>query len=293
MTRSRHASRWISALLWLLAFALMVGVAAYQRRTGPTHPMSGTARVPGEAEFAWSFLRSETTGIGAPVRIPDPGPDVEATLVWRRYPTEDPFSRVEMAPVEGERVARLPTQPPAGKVEYHVELASPGIPPVRLPPGEDVVLRYKGAVPAAILVPHVLAMFLALVVGMRTILQALRSGRGLSSLAWATVVLLALGGLLLGPLVQWYAFGTFWTGWPLGGDLTDTKTLLMFGGWLVAAFALGRTLEAGWGRRALVLAAGGVTLAVYLIPHSLRGSTLDYTRTDAGEAPAAAITTGR
>ena len=44
-----------------------------------------------------------------------------------------------------------------------------------------------------------------------------------------------LGGMLLGPFVQKYAFGEFWTGWPNGHDLTDNKTLIM---WLVWAAAL-------------------------------------------------------
>ncbi|MBN1334865.1 MAG: hypothetical protein JXB39_02785 [Deltaproteobacteria bacterium] len=287
------SSRRVSAGLWVLAFTAMVVFAGYQRRTGPTHPARGRGVAPNGVEIAWRLPRSETSGTEARVAVPDPGPGVEATLVWRRYPTADAFARVPMEAEDGWRRARLPTQPPAGKVEYHVELAQPGASTVALPPGGNAVLRYKGAVPAAVLVPHVLAMFLALVVGCRTILQASLGGRGLRGLAWATVILLALGGMVLGPVVQKYAFGAFWTGWPLGGDLTDTKTLVLFTGWLVAALALRPRVDASLGRRMLVLAVGLGTLAVYLVPHSLRGSTLDYTRTDAGTTPASAVVTGQ
>ena len=286
-------SRWISVGLWVFAFAGLVVIAGYQRRTGPTWPVSGVSDVPGGGEIAWSLPRSETTGTAARIEIPDPGPGVEATLAWRRYPTEDAFTVIPMEPIDGRRAAQLPTQPPAGKVEYRVELAAPGGLAVSLPSGEAVVLRYKGAVPAAVLVPHVLAMFLGLVVGMRTVLQAARGGWGLKPLAWTTVALLVLGGLVLGPIVQKYAFGAFWTGWPAGADLTDNKVAVMVLGWLAAALSLGRPSVAGRGRRFFVLIAGAVTLVVYLVPHSLRGSTLDYDRVDRGEDPSRAVGTGR
>ena len=48
----------------------------------------------------------------------------------------------------------------------------------------------------------------------------------------------------------------------------------------------------GWGRRATVLAAAVVMTVVYLIPHSLRGSELDYVRVESGTPAAEAVQTG-
>ena len=47
-------------------------------------------------------------------------------------------------------VALLPSQPPAGKLEYSVVLSSPAG-PVRVPEGEPLVMRFKGDVPALLL----------------------------------------------------------------------------------------------------------------------------------------------
>jgi hypothetical protein len=94
-------------------------------------------------------------------------------------------------------------------------------------------------------------------------------------LTWITLAGLTLGGLLLGPLTQGYAFGALWTGVPFGWDLTDNKTLVMWIGWAAAAVALRRGRPAS---RALVVLAAGLMLAVYVIPHSVKGSQLDYTR---------------
>ncbi|MCK7482728.1 MAG: hypothetical protein M0C28_40615 [Candidatus Moduliflexus flocculans] len=52
-----------------------------------------------------------------------------------------------------------------------------------------------------------------------------------------TVGLMFLGGFVLGPLMQKFAFGVAWTGFPLGTDLTDNKTLIAFLAWIVALAA--------------------------------------------------------
>ena len=74
--------------------------------------------------------------------------------------------------------------------------------------------------------------------------------------------------------MQKYAFGAYWTGFPLGTDLTDNKTLIAMVGWGVAWFMNRKGRE---GRGWIVLAAV-LMLAIYLIPHSVLGSELDYTK---------------
>ena len=86
----------------------------------------------------------------------------------------------------------------------------------------------------------------------------------LKALAWWTVASMLVGGILLGMLVTRYAFGEWWTGFPLGHDITDSKTLLAQVAWLLAALAVGRTrLDRAW-----VVLAALVTLAIFAIPHS-------------------------
>jgi hypothetical protein len=82
---------------------------------------------------------------------------------------------------------------------------------------------------------------------------------------------LLIGGMILGPIVQKYAFGEFWTGVPFGFDLTDNKTLIAFI-FFLAAYAGNIKSE----RRYLTIIAALVLLAVYSIPHSMFGSELNY-----------------
>jgi len=87
-----------------------------------------------------------------------------------------------------------------------------------------------------------------------------------------TFVLLLLGGMILGPIVQKYAFGEFWTGVPFGWDLTDNKTLIAFIAWIIALIVNRRKFHPGY-----IIAAALITLIIFSIPHSMFGSQLNPT----------------
>ena len=49
-----------------------------------------------------------------------------------------------------------------------------------------------------------------------------------------TLILFILGGMIMGTIVQKFAFNEFWTGFPNGRDLTDNKSLIAFIAWIIA-----------------------------------------------------------
>ena len=279
------------ALLWLAALLIMIASAVWQRLTGPTHPKRGSTAVAGET-VRWRLLRSGTTGEPLMVAVKAP-PGVQGTLHYRRFPLDEPFREIAMGREGDALVGLLPTQLPAGKLEYFVSLDTGGG-TARIPDGEPVVMRFKGDVPALVLIPHVLTMFVSMMIGIRAALAAALGRPEARRYAWVAVAGIAIGGLVLGPIVQKYAFGAFWTGWPFGGDLTDNKTLGMWLAWVAAIAVWSRRRDpsdrvARW----TTVAAALVMIAVYLVPHSLRGSQLDYTRAEVGGDAKDAITTGR
>jgi hypothetical protein len=284
-------------LLWGLAVLVMLGAAVFQRTTGPTYPLRGVVELDG-GSVHYELVRTEVTTRDARIGIPDPGSGVSGELVYRRYPTDQELHRVAMQRGDGALFALLPRQPAAGKVEYHLELVT-AAGKVRVPAAEagDPILRYRDPVPAAALVPHVLLMFLAILVGVRAGLGAALGAPAFRRHAWTALGLVSVGGMMLGPVVQKHAFGAYWTGFPFGYDLTDNKTLIMWLVWAAACGVLGLG-PATDGRRAhlgrgAVLLAALVMMAVYLVPHSLRGSELDYDQLERGVTPAEAIRTGR
>jgi hypothetical protein len=278
MTRNNPKPRGRSILLWVLAIVLTLAAIVYQRMIGPTRPARGRVTV-GAEEISYRLARSHGGPEDHQVSIAVPAAVSAGHILFRRYGTADRWSRVEMEREDGYLVAALPHQPPAGKLIYQVFLSS-GEEEVALPPDEPTVIRFRGGVPVAVLLPHVILMFLAMLWSNRAGFEALREGGNVRRLAIWAFLLLILGGLIFGPLVQWYSFGEFWTGFPLGYDLTDNKTLIAAIAWIAALIVGHRSPRRarGW-----VLAAAIVTLIIYSIPHSVLGTELDYAQLPAQE----------
>jgi FtsH-binding integral membrane protein len=156
-----------------------------------------------------------------------------------------------------------------------------------------VIIRFKDEVPLFILIPHVAFMFFAVLIGMRTGMAALFAPGNMRRLAWVTLGIMTIGGMILGPIVQKYAFGAFWTGFPFGYDLTDNKVLIMWVLWLVACALIGfKPKEDERTSRRIAAVAALVMLVVYIIPHSAQGSELDYEALERGVPASEAIRTG-
>jgi hypothetical protein len=84
----------------------------------------------------------------------------------------------------------------------------------------------------------------------------------------------ALGGFVFGPWMQHEAFGPWWAGFPFGTDMTDNKTAVAMLSWLVALWMM----RGGKTARGAVITAMIITLTVFLIPHSVFGSQLDWSQ---------------
>ncbi len=312
--QTRRPSKALGSVLWLFALALMTTAVFYQRMTGPTYPKRGELTIGAEVQ-KYKLIRSKETTSDALVILPDLGKDGSAELFWRRYPTKDEYVGVSLtrdpnavlaaAPTEehegikeslaDKMFAPLPKQPSAGKLEYYLELNIGGS-KMRIPeaPEETIIIRYKDPVPWSVLGPHIFFMFFSVLIGMRCGLSALFQPRTMRRYAWTAFVGMTAGGMVLGPFVQKYAFGKYWTGFPWGYDLTDNKMLIMWLAWIIACSTIGLKAKPkeGVGRFVVLLAAIIMTV-VYSIPHSMKGSELDYSKLDEGVSAEDAIGTGK
>jgi hypothetical protein len=254
---------------WTIAVLLTLTSAVWQRMSGPTYPIRGSVTLAGQ-EIALRLERSYSITGRQPVTVTAPDTAVAGVVEWRRFPTSDPWAPLTMTRQADRLETAIPPEPEplmpmAGKLEYRVKL-SKGDAQVSFP-DKPAVTRFKGDVPAWVLIPHVAAMFFGMLFSTRAAMAALFGGDTRTSSLLA-VALLAFGGLVLGPVVQKLAFGEYWTGVPFGYDLTDNKTLIAAVAWGLAAIQL----RGGRQARIAVVLATVVTMVVFAIPHSVWGS---------------------
>jgi len=260
-----------SAWLWTLAVILTVVALVWQRMTGPTYPLRGRITLGGRS-IPLKLIRSQGGSGDQPVRILAPDTAVSASVQWKRYPSTDSWDTLPMARHGDTLVAALPHQPPAGKLAYQVRLSRGGERVVF--PAEPAITRFKGDISAYVVIPHLLCMFGGLLLMMRAGIGALAKEPKYPRWARAGVLLFCVGGFVFGPWMQHQAFGDWWTGVPFGWDMTDNKTLVAVLAWLFALWKLRGGKEA----RGPVLAAALVTLVVFLVPHSVLGSQIDWSK---------------
>lgn len=242
----------------------------YQRSTGPTYPKKFKI---GESKSVKIKLpRSQGGDINAPVELPALKEIEKVTMTYKRYPTKDEWTTVELKKENNQLKTTLPNQPPAGKLTYFLDIFYANGEIQNLGTQDDpIYIRYKGEVPVFVLAPHVICMFLSMLLSVVALVEALFKTQIFVNVGRYTLGCLFFGGMILGPIVQKYAFGVYWAGFPFDHDLTDNKLLIGVLAWLFAVLLTWKKE-----RRTPIVIAAIVLFAVYSIPHSMQGSEFDY-----------------
>lgn len=260
--------------LWFLAFFITIGAAIYQRTTGPTYPKRIDVTL-NNTVHELKLVRSLALDERPEVKLKVNDTTVKAKLFFKRFKSYEEYQVAEFSykvdTKEEGFFAAVPQQPAAGKIQYYFEITdSKGTQSYFKE--SPIVIRFKGGVPAFVLIPHILFMFMAMLFSTLAGLMAVIKYPLYKKYSIWTLIVFIAGGMVLGPIVQYYAFGDLWTGIPFGWDLTDNKTLIALIFWILAV-AMNRKKD----RPLYTALAALVLLLIYSIPHSLFGSELDYT----------------
>ncbi|HVP37233.1 MAG TPA: hypothetical protein VMT04_09585 [Terriglobales bacterium] len=206
---------------------------------------------------------------------------------------ESQFTSLKMQPVEGTNdqfSAVIPSQPKGKRAYYYLSLSdSQGKKILTLPEKIDLLnnpflIKFKGKVPPYVIVPHVLFMFASVffvflvMFASWEILWGKDSLRKLSLDSLWALILSFVGGVPLGILMTSLTFGETWGGFPVFTDITDSKTSILIFYWLIFVILIkGSAFKKDKTKNLLpdkILAWFGIlgyilTLAIYLIPHSI------------------------
>lgn len=260
--------------LWSLAFIITLSAAVYQKYTGPTYPKRVNVTV-NDKQYKLKLIRTLALDETSEVKLKISDPSIKAKIYFKRFRSNDEYQVADFIytsePKKEEYSAVVPQQPAAGKLQYYVEISDSKDTKTYLKEN-PVVIRFKGGVPAYILIPHILCMFIAMLFSTLAGLMAAVKFPLYKKYALWTLILFVAGGFILGPIVQNYAFGELWTGIPFGWDLTDNKTLIALVFWVLAVI-MNRKKE----RPFYTILAAIILLLVFSIPHSLFGSELNIT----------------
>ncbi|WP_163325341.1 hypothetical protein [Draconibacterium mangrovi] len=274
-----------SVLYWLLAIVITLVAVIYQRKTGPTYDKKLSVEV-NNTPYEVKLVRSIEIGSNNGVKLSIDDKNIEARLFYKKFLSDDSYQSVDFVykkkPVDSYLMnkvfkiteekgwfAPVPEQPAAGKIQYYLEITDSNGTKTYMEK-TPVVIRFKGAVPSSVLAPHIFFMFFAMLLGNLAGIMAVFRHRRYTFYTTITLITLLIGGMILGPIVQLYAFGEAWAGVPFAWDLTDNKTLVAFIFWILA-FVMNRKKE----RPVYTIVASIVMLIVYSIPHSMYGSQLD------------------
>ncbi len=249
-------------LFWVIAFILTIASAFYQRITGPTYSLSGKVNFDGK-EIPFKLERSHSSSSNYLVELKTGDAEIKGTIFYRKFNTLEEFTSVEMTGKET-LSAELPAQPPLGKLEYFIQLTKADR-SIEIPGEKAVPIRFKGDVPIWVLIPHVIAMFMAMMFSTRAGLEFFNKEPKLEKLTLWTIVILFIGGFPLGFAMNYLAFGEMWGGWPFGNDATDNKTQVAFIAWLFAFYMIKKNKNP----KLFALLAAIILLAAYMIPHSV------------------------
>lgn len=266
-----------NTIFWVIAIIITLVASVYQRKTGPTYPKKltytqGVSTVTVKMPRSGGIVDEKVSLLPSSDKEEMSGGQlnfVDAQLHYRHYPSTDAYTTVEF----DHACAMLPVQPPAGKLEYYLTIDGN-----EYFKDAPLIIRFKGDVSASTLLPHIIFLFAAMLLGAMALLYALVDDKRFMIYTRITAVCLLIGGFIFGPLVQKAAFGAYWTGFPFGYDLTDNKTLIAMLAVLVAL----ATQRPVWRQinRWVTVAAIVVLFAIFCIPHSLNGS--EYNR-DSGK----------
>jgi len=253
--------------LWILAIVLTLSAAYYQKTTGPTYDKKAKISIE-QTEYKFKLPRSNAES-DCEINLEIPDNTITASLFYRKHPTNDAWTEIKMLRDGDNLQAYLPKQAPAGKLSYYFVFNSPND-ELELYINEPITIRFKGNVPAWVLIPHIFFMFFAMLLSNLSGIMAFAGNEKFRYYGLRAFIALLLGGMILGPVVQLYAFGDLWTGIPFGWDLTDNKTLFAFVFWILAV-----VMNRKKARPIYTIIASIVLLLIYSIPHSMFGSELN------------------
>eukprot|EP00823_Brevimastigomonas_motovehiculus_P004484 TRINITY_DN2975_c0_g1_i1.p1 TRINITY_DN2975_c0_g1~~TRINITY_DN2975_c0_g1_i1.p1 ORF type:complete len:389 (-),score=99.10 TRINITY_DN2975_c0_g1_i1:57-1223(-) len=245
-------------LLWAIAAIFLTIIGVLQVITGPSYPIKDTVSL-GSTSIHYNLDRAHTGLTPHTVKISIADQSVMGVMRWRQHHSQTFEWNTTIRERNGDDLtASIPAQDYAVRCLYEIALMKEeqnreseresergrekeieGKIISIIIPDDPINIRWKDDLPDVVLIIHIIFMASAFLFSCRAALEMYYPFSTLkSSLIYSiiTVILIIVGGFVMGPLVLHYCFHTWWTGIPIGWDITDNKTVVALVIWLIVLF---------------------------------------------------------
>ena len=256
------------AISWFLAVLIALSIAISQFIMGTSYPIMTEVNT-GKQHLNFELKRTSIGKTDCPVVLPVEDITISGYILYRIYPSTDSMSRINLIREGDKLTAKLPIQPPAGKLEYRIFLEKAGtVIPVNN--GKPIIIRFLGSVPMTILVLQSLFILLAILFSNITGIFAAIGVKTYKGMIYPTVFFLTCVVFILQPIMHKYSLNQSWSCWPISWEAGDNKILIALIVWLLAMyFNFKKSL------RGLVVLASFLSIFILSVPHGFPGLTHD------------------
>jgi hypothetical protein len=192
---------------------------------------------------------------------------VSGYILFKKFPSDDDSFRIDFIRQGDKLVAKLPVQPPSGRLEYRIILEREGK-SIIINQDKPVIIRFLGKVPLTALILHGFFVLLTLLLITYAGILAAFGIKTYRGLIYLNVVLLLGVVFFLQPVVHKYSLNQWWTCLPNSWELSDNKLFFALIVWLLTAYYNFKKA-----RRGLVIVSSIISILLFSVPHGFPGST--------------------
>jgi hypothetical protein len=251
---------------WFISIIITLSVAVFQFLMGKADPLATEVTI-GKQRYQCELKRSFIGSSDCPVILPVRDITVSGYILFKKFPSDDDSFRIDFIRQGDKLVAKLPVQPPSGRLEYRIILEREGK-SILINQDKPVIIRFLGKVPLTALILHGFFVLLTLLLITYAGILAAFGIKTYRGLIYLNVVLLLGVVFFLQPVVHKYSLNQWWTCLPNSWELSDNKLFFALIVWLLMAYYNFKKA-----RRGLVIVSSIISILLFSVPHGFPGST--------------------
>lgn len=249
---------------WFISIVVTLSVVLFQFAMGISDPMEVRVNT-GRQHIQLNLIRTYIGRSDCPIILQIGDIMVTGYMLYRTYPSNNEMTKIVFDRQGDRLIAKLPNQPPDGRLEYKVVLERENN-TIYVNEGKPVIIRFLGKVPFSLVIVQSLLILCILILSTYSGILAglgIKTYRGMIYL----IAFLLIGVVfVVQPIMHNYSLNKWWTCMPNSWELGDNKLFIAMVLWLITIFYNFKK-----SRPVLVIISSIFTVLLFSIPHGFPG----------------------